>query len=157
MSNETPPRSWLGRVGSTLRDLGSEAMQFAGLNAQEEPQAPTEEHAEANDRVAESKQRFSVMQGVANQLRGAADGYLAAKLDEVEARVDLKLDEIDARIDDKIANLIRQLEEVRDRELRHRLRILKFTLLFTVLVAVVSLAYKWASQLPAFAEPVAHG
>jgi hypothetical protein len=34
---------------------------------------------------------------------------------------------------------------MRDRELRHRLRMLRITLIFTVLVALLSLGYKWLS------------
>ena len=79
-------------------------------------------------------------------MRGAADAYLAAKLDEIEARVDDKLDHIEARIDRKIVELHQQLVELRDREVRHRLRLLKITLIFTVLVALLSLGYKCASK-----------
>ena len=46
----------------------------------------------------------------------------------------------------KIVELHEQLVEMRDRELRHRLRLLKVTLIFTALVAVLSLVYKWVSQ-----------
>ena len=84
-----------------------------------------------------------MLHAVAEQLRGAADSYLAAKLDEIEARVDEKLDHVEQRIDRKIVELHEQLAEMRDRELRHRLRLLKITLIFTVLVAIISLVYKW--------------
>ena len=89
--------------------------------------------------------RLRLLEGVTNQLRGAADSYIAAKLDEIEARVDAKLDHIEARIDAKIVELELQLRQVRDKELRHRLRLLKITLIFTVIVAVLSLGYKWIS------------
>ncbi len=68
--------------------------------------------------------------GVAKRLRGAADDYVGEKLDEIERRIDGKLDEID-----------RRLCEWRDREVSHRLRILKITLLFSILVALLSLLY----------------
>ena len=68
------------------------------------------------------------------------------KLDEIEARVDAKLDGIERRIDQKILGLHEQLRALRDQELRHRLRLLKLTLLFSVLVAVLSLGYKWIVQ-----------
>ena len=90
--------------------------------------------------------RISVLHAAAERLRGAADNYIAAKLDEIEARVDAKLDHVETRIDAKMAELHHQLREMRDRELRHRLRLLKITLIFTVLVAVLSLGYKWLAK-----------
>lgn len=90
--------------------------------------------------------RISMMHAAAERLRGAADSYIAAKLDEIEARVDAKLDHVEARIDTKIVELHRQLREMRDRELRHRLRLLKITLIFTVVVALLSLGYKWLAK-----------
>ncbi len=94
-----------------------------------------------------SNRRVGMLHTVAEQLRGAADSYLAAKMDEIEARVDQKLDHIETRIDRKIVELHRQLAEMRDRELRHRLRLLKITLIFTVLVALLSLVYKWLQKI----------
>lgn len=87
--------------------------------------------------------RVRMLHGVTETLRGAADEYLAAKLDEIEARVDEKLDEIEARLDRKVREIHTQLGELRDQEIRHRLRILRLTLIFTVLVAALSLVYKW--------------
>ena len=46
-----------------------------------------------------------------------------------------------------LIDLHKQMAEMRDRELRHRLRLLKITLIFTVLVALLSLGYKWLSRL----------
>lgn len=102
--------------------------------------------AEAVVEPSRNRQRVGMLHRVTEQLRGAADSYVAAKLDEIEARVDQKLDEIEARIDQKSVDLHRQLAEWRDQELRHRLRILKLTLIFTVLVAVLSLGYNWVSK-----------
>jgi len=90
--------------------------------------------------------KVKMMHAAAERLRGAADSYIAAKLDEIEARVDAKLDHVETRIDAKIVELHRQLRRMRDRELRHRLRLLKITLIFTVVVAVLSLVYKWLSN-----------
>lgn len=73
-----------------------------------------------------------LMGGVARRLKGVADGYVQEKLDEIEHRIDRKLDEIDQR-----------LGEWRDREMSHRLRILKATLLFSILVALLSLLYNY--------------
>ncbi|HUU81894.1 MAG TPA: hypothetical protein VM243_00195 [Phycisphaerae bacterium] len=71
-----------------------------------------------------------VVGGIARKIRGAADDYVREKMDEIETRIDRKLDEIDHR-----------LGEWRDREVANRLKILKITLLVTILVALVSLGY----------------
>ncbi len=71
-----------------------------------------------------------IVAGIANRLRGAADDYIRIKLDEIEDRIDSKLEEID-----------RRLGEWRDREVANRLRILRITLVFTVLVVIMSLGY----------------
>jgi hypothetical protein len=76
-----------------------------------------------------------IVSGLASRLRGAADDYVAAKLDEIEARIDRKLDEID-----------RRLSDWRDQEVANRLRIIRITLIASVLVAVLSLAYKASSS-----------
>ena len=101
--------------------------------------------AETDSQEAGEKADWKVkmLRAAAEQLRGAADDYVAAKLDEIEALVDAKLDHVEQRIDAKIVELHKQLRRMRDRELRHRLRLLKITLIFTVLVALVSLGYKW--------------
>jgi hypothetical protein len=90
--------------------------------------------------------RVGVLHTVAERLRGAADSFVSAKLDEIEARVDAKLDEIERLIDRKITSLNVQLQELRDRELRHRLRLLRITLIFTVIVALLSLGYKFIDR-----------
>jgi len=73
-----------------------------------------------------------VVGGIARKLRGVADDYVREKLDEIEARIDRKLDEIDQR-----------LAEWRDREVANRLRILRITLIFSILVALVCLVYDY--------------
>lgn len=78
------------------------------------------------DQIAEE----GVVGGIARRLRGAADDYVREKLDEIEARIDRKLDEID-----------RRLGEWRDREITNRLRIIKITLVASVIVALLSLGY----------------
>ena len=104
-----------------------------------EPGEPTDPDSPAD---TSSERRANILHHVTEKLRGAADGYVAAKLDEMEARVDAKLDHIEQRIDQKIVELHKHLAAMRDRELRHRLRLLKITLMFTVLVALLSLGYK---------------
>lgn len=114
--------------------------------------AAQEAGKEAGDKAAKSEdneRKLGMLHGVAERLRGAADSYIAAKLDEIEARVDSKLDNIEERIDEKIARLNTQLAELRDQELKHRLRILKITLVFTVIVAAISLGYRWLTSLAA--------
>ncbi len=71
-----------------------------------------------------------VMSGLARRIRGVADDYVKEKLDEIELRIDRKLEEID-----------RRLEEWRDREIANRLKIMRITLVASVLVALLSLGY----------------
>jgi len=71
-----------------------------------------------------------VVGGIARRIRGAADDYVREKLDEIELRIDRKLDEID-----------RRLAEWRDREIANRLKIIKITLVASVIVALLSLGY----------------
>ncbi|MBP7935718.1 MAG: hypothetical protein KA354_13810 [Phycisphaerae bacterium] len=73
-----------------------------------------------------------VVGGIARKLRGVADDYVREKLDEIEARIDRKLDEIDQR-----------LAEWRDREIANRLKIIKITLVASVIVALLSLIYTY--------------
>ncbi|UCD28244.1 MAG: hypothetical protein JSV03_14320 [Planctomycetota bacterium] len=73
-----------------------------------------------------------VVGGIARKIRGVADDYVREKLDEIESRVDRKLDEIDQR-----------LAEWRDREITNRLKIIIITLVASVLVALLSLGYKY--------------
>ncbi|MFH0981115.1 MAG: hypothetical protein V2A79_06220 [Planctomycetota bacterium] len=70
--------------------------------------------------------------GIARKLRGVADDYVREKLDEIEVRIDRKLDEIDKR-----------LGEWRDREVSNRLKIIKITLIVSILVALLGLGYDW--------------
>ena len=70
--------------------------------------------------------------GIARKLRGVADDYVHEKLDEIETRIDRKLDEIDKR-----------LGEWRDREVSNRLKILKITLIVSILVALLGLGYDY--------------
>ena len=60
----------------------------------------------------------------------AADDYIGQKLDEIERRIDVKLEDID-----------RKMDAWRTKEVRHRLRILRITIIAGCLVAVLSLIY----------------
>jgi hypothetical protein len=71
-----------------------------------------------------------VVKGLARKIRGVADDYVRDKLDEIELRIDRKLEEID-----------RRLEDWRDREIANRLKIIRITLVASVLVALLSLVY----------------
>lgn len=73
-----------------------------------------------------------VVGGIARRIKGAADDYIRTKMDEIEARIDRKLDEIDQR-----------LAEWRDREIANRLKIIKITLVASILVALLSLGYNY--------------
>lgn len=77
-------------------------------------------------------ERQGVMGGLTTKLKDVADGYINSKLDEIEARIDRKLDEID-----------RRLSEWRDQEIANRLRIVKVTLIGSIVVAVLSLVYRY--------------
>ena len=73
-----------------------------------------------------------VVGGIARKIRSVADDYVREKLDEIELRIDRKLDEID-----------RRLEEWRDREVAIRLKMIRITLVASVLVALLSLGYSY--------------
>ena len=75
--------------------------------------------------------------------RLAFDEYIAEKLDEIERRVDGKLDEIEDRDDRKLDDIDGKMDDWRTREVRHRLRILKYTIIATVIVAGLSLIYTY--------------
>lgn len=140
--------SLLRGIVRQVQQAGRDVLSVAAGKWLEEPEEP-EPTAAVSEADAEEQRlatRVRVMHNMAEKLRGAADNYIAAKLDEIEARVDAKLDHIERRIDEKIVALHEQLTDLRDRELRHRLRLLKITLIFTVLVALLSLGYKWLSE-----------
>jgi len=91
-----------------------------------------------------------VVGGIAHRLRSVADDYVREKMDEIEARIDRKLDEIDAR-----------LAEWRDKEIANRLRIIKITLVVSVLVALLSLGYNLVKRVtapePTVPSQIQHG
>jgi hypothetical protein len=138
-------RRWLQRATVTGRDAASAAL--SKLTELPPPADETEGAAETqSEKSQKTSWRINMLHGAAERLRGAADSYIAAKLDEIEARVDAKLDHLEGRLDAKMVALHRQLREMRDRELRHRLRLLRITLIFTVVVAALSLGYKWLAK-----------
>lgn len=94
--------------------------------------AEADEADEAATTLREHIEDQGVVGGLATKLRGVADDYVARKLDEIEARIDHKLEQIDER-----------MAEWRDREISNRLKILKLTLIFSILVALVSLGYDY--------------
>jgi len=144
-----PHRSRLSGFFAQLRTASQGAVRAALGRLIDGPREPEPPPGTATTAAAQPEQsrRIRVLHTVTEQLRGAADSYVAAKLDEIEARVDVKLDQIEERIDRKITELDRQLSQMRDRELRHRLRLLKLTLVFAVFVALLSLVYKWIELL----------
>ncbi len=87
-----------------------------------------------------------VVGGLARTIRGVADDYVRQKMDEIEARIDGKLDQID-----------RRLAEWRDREIANRLKIIKITLIASILVALMSYGYTFLrARVPAARERM-HG
>lgn len=151
--NTDEPRRWslFGGVQARLRRIGDGMVSRVMNKLLDAPETPAgdddgEQPTGASAGDQGDKRRVGVLHDVSQKLRGAADGYVAAKLDEIEARVDVKLDQIENRIDAKILQLHKQITLLRDRELRHRLRLLKITLAVTLLVALLSLGYKWVLQ-----------
>lgn len=91
---------------------------------------------EADQSLKHTIEEEGVVGGLTRKIKGAADSYVHEKLDEIERRIDRKLDEIDAR-----------LGEWRDREIRNRLRIIKITLIASIVVALLSLGYDYGRRL----------
>ena len=89
-------------------------------------------------------EELGIVGGIATRIRGVADDYIKQKLDEIEIRIDTKMDQIDKR-----------LAEWRDREVANRLKILRITLIVSVLVAILSLGYKLLSKQ--VDSPATHG
>ncbi len=112
---------WLGSMLSDLLDAEPE-IQEAQQSAQSSQGVTLKEHIEEK----------GLIEGLGSGLRGAADGYIREKMEEIEARIDYKLDEID-----------RRLAEWRNRELANRLRMIKIALVFSVVIALLSLLYTY--------------
>jgi len=124
--------TWLGGlIGKYV--LGSQPGDAPGAEPSADYQfLPAEKHAAS---LREDIEDRGLIGGLTGRLRGAADDYIREKLDEIEKRIDRKLDEIDKR-----------LGEWRDREIVNRLRIMKITLVASVIVAVISLVYNGVSR-----------
>jgi len=135
--------SWLAKIVDAGSAPGDEPGSPVG------PPETANGSADASASLKRDIEDRGVVGGLANRLRGAADEYIKVKLDEIEQRIDSKLNEIDQR-----------LAEWRDREIANRLKILRITLAFTVLVAVLSLGYNYIKRPgdtlePSAAEPTA--
>jgi hypothetical protein len=121
-------REWLGGVIGRMLfggDGGEPPEEYRFLPPDKRPASLREDVAERG-----------LIGGLADRLRGVADDYVREKLDEIERRIDRKLEEID-----------RRLGEWRDREIANRLRIMKVTLLASVIVALLSLAYNAINRM----------
>lgn len=128
--------SVLSRIFEGEPDSQNEAYQYLPEEIGKSTGAEKQGAAEfAKGSLRKQIEDLGVVGGLAQRLRGAADDYIRIKLDEIELRIDQKLNEIDQR-----------LAEWRDREVANRLRILKITLGFTVVVAVLSLLYNYAKR-----------
>ena len=112
---------WLGSMLSDLLDAEPQ-IQGEAPSGQSSQQVTLKEHIEEK----------GLLEGLGSGLRGAADGYVHEKMEEIEARIDYKLDEID-----------RRLAEWRNRELANRLRMIKIALVFSVVIALLSLLYTY--------------
>jgi len=127
------------RVSRARRSLvGSALSKMLDVQAGDAPNAYQflpEDDATRKVSLKHEIQDRGIVGGLASRLRGAADDYLREKMDEIEARIDRKLDDID-----------RRLSEWRDQEVANRLRILKLTLIASVLFAILSLGYHLATR-----------
>ena len=85
--------------------------------------------------LQEQIEHQGIVGGLASKIRGAADNYINAKLDEIDHRIDTKLNQIDQR-----------LAQWRDQEVANRLRIIKITLIASVLVMLISLCYNYVKS-----------
>ncbi len=115
------------------RLVGKLIGKLVGDNPDEAPpdDKPNQRHASLKERIEDR----GLVGGLADKLRGAADDYIALKLDEIEERLDKKLDEIDSR-----------LTLWRDREIRNRLKIIKITLTASIIVALISVVIAWVQK-----------
>lgn len=122
-------------VGSVLSKLFDDGMPDGANEYCFLPEEPVHGAEGARPSLREQVEQHGVVGGIAQRIRGAADDYIRVKLDEIETRIDQKLEQIDKR-----------LAEWRDREIQNRLRILRITLIFSVLVAVLSLGYNFLKK-----------
>lgn len=125
-------REWLDRKRRGF--VSSMLTRYLGVEAEPEGeyQFLPEDGATRPTSLKKDIEEHGLVSGLAQRLRGAADDYVRTKLDEIEVRIDRKLDEID-----------RRLSEWRDREVDNRLKIIRITLTASVLVAALSLVYKY--------------
>jgi hypothetical protein len=137
MRRAEPLSGWLRRKRrSAVASIVSHALQSASEDTAEsgEYQFLPEDHSKGQ--LKQQIKQKGLVGGIASSLRGAADDYVSQKLDEIEHRIDAKLDQIDHR-----------LSAWRDQEITNRLRIIKITLIASILVAMLSLGYKHLDQL----------
>jgi hypothetical protein len=112
------------------------AKTLSGLTDDQGPYRFVPEDRPVPRRLDQEIQRKGLVGGIGSAVRGAADQYVAEELDEIEARIDRKLEDIDHR-----------LAEWRDREIANRLKIIRITLIISVIISAVSLAYAWLHRL----------
>ncbi len=126
-------RRWIGSVITNLMSSSGDSETKQG-----DYQFLPENAVSLKDRIEED----GVVGGITRKIKGVADNYVHQKLDEIEARIDHKLDEIDGR-----------MSEWRDREIQNRLRIVKITIIATIIVALISLGYDYMRRTSSEAEP----
>lgn len=138
-------RGWRASLRTHRRRIMGSVLSRLLHGETDEPRAQDELRAN-RERVKQRIQDAGVVGGLTGELRGAADTYIADKLDEIELRINRKLDEIDLR-----------LRAWRDREVAVRLKLLKMTLVVSILVALISLGYDyWRPQASATANSAIH-
>ena len=127
-----------GWIGRKMRGLlaGSVGKLYDGGGGDDGPYEFVPEGKPVPRRLNQEIKRKGLVGGIGSTVKSAADHYVAEKLDEIEVRIDGKLDEIDKRLD-----------EWRDREVANRLKIIRITLIISVIIAGVSLLYAWLHGL----------
>ncbi len=125
-----------GGLGGRIRRARRKALSYliGKIVGETEQDVAEEPRPRATDQV----KRKGLVQGLSSYVRGSVDDYVAEKLDEIEKRIDRKLEDID-----------RQMDQWRRREVMHRLRIIRITLMATLVVAILSLLYEIVRRLMA--------
>jgi hypothetical protein len=84
---------------------------------------------------------------LAKGVGGLVDPYVRRKMDEIEIRVDNKLDEIEHRVHRMVDEFDERLDARLEREVAHRLKIIRITLIISLIIALLSLGYAWVYRM----------
>lgn len=112
-------------TGKLLRRAGSLAAETFSFLAADQTRRVVRKGSQRIEELLEAKRREFI-----SHARSEAEVFVAEQIALIEVKVDEKIAEIELKVD-------RQIEK----ELRHKLRLLAWTLLAVVAVSLVSLAY----------------